>query len=128
MSLAYMARLDEDALICDMAETYRILDWRALPARLAATLAAGLRDNSRIKLKIAGAVVGLETMLLANAADHLRLLVWQQTRDGLKGVNAPQLFTELITGKVADDGGQGFDSPEDFMAWRQAMIGGEDYG
>ncbi|MBO7722484.1 MAG: hypothetical protein J6S27_01735 [Thermoguttaceae bacterium] len=31
-----MVREDETALICDLAETYHILDWRALPLRTAA--------------------------------------------------------------------------------------------
>lgn len=128
MSLAYMARLDGYALICDMAETYHILDWRSLPARLAATLAAGLRENSRIKMKLSGSTVSFETMLTANIADCLRILVWRETKDGMKGVNAPVMFTELITGKGADKDEQGFDSPDEFMAWRSRMIGGDAYG
>ena len=123
-----MARLDGDALICDMAETYHILDWRSLPGRLAATLAAGLRDSSRMKMKISGSKVSLETMLTANIADCLRILVWRETKDGVKGVNPPELFTERITGKSADKNEQGFDSPDDFMAWRSQMIGGDAYG
>ena len=47
-----MIDLDEDALICDFAETYHIYDYRSLPASMAATLAVGLRDDSRIKRKI----------------------------------------------------------------------------
>ena len=34
--------------MCDLAETYGVLDMDALPARLVATLAAGLREDSRI--------------------------------------------------------------------------------
>ena len=49
-----MIRFDEDALICDLAETYHIYDYRSLPVKLVATLSAGLRDDSRIKLKAAG--------------------------------------------------------------------------
>lgn len=128
MSLAYMARLDKDALICDMAETYHVFDWRALPARLAATLAAGLRDNSRIRMRLSGSSVSFETVLMANIADCLRIIVWRETRDGIKGVNAPVMFTELITGKGRKESEQGFDSPDDFMAWRSQMLGGGAYG
>ena len=59
-----MISLDESALICDFAETYHILDYRALPLKLAAVLACGLRDDSRIKMKLAGMKLNPETMLL----------------------------------------------------------------
>ena len=32
---------DEEALICDLAETYQIFDYRSLPVRTVATLSAG---------------------------------------------------------------------------------------
>lgn len=54
ITLAGMLALDESALICDLAETYGVLNYRALPAEIAATLCAGLRDNSRIKMKCGG--------------------------------------------------------------------------
>lgn len=47
-----MLATDEDAFICDMAETYGVLNWRALDVRLAGTLAAGLRPFARIWEKI----------------------------------------------------------------------------
>lgn len=43
-----MADADEDALTCDLAEQYGLLDWRAHGARLVAALAAGLRPYARI--------------------------------------------------------------------------------
>lgn len=43
-----MIRANEDALICDFAETYGVLDYRAHGARLAGTLASGLRSDARI--------------------------------------------------------------------------------
>lgn len=64
-----MIRDDEDALICDFAETYQIYDYRSLPLRLVATLAAGLRENSRIKS--AGAKASVTNTLLAMIADQL---------------------------------------------------------
>ena len=45
-----MIQTDEDALICDLAETYGIFDYRQLPADQVAVFAFGLRDDSRIKL------------------------------------------------------------------------------
>ena len=49
-----MISKDKGALICDLAETYGIYDYRSLPVRTVATLASGLRENSRIKTKLRG--------------------------------------------------------------------------
>jgi len=46
-----MIKLDENALICDFAETYHIYDYRQLPPTRVAVFACGLRDDSRIKMK-----------------------------------------------------------------------------
>ena len=45
-----MAAQYPEELTCDMAETYHVLDWRALGLPLAATLAAGMRETSRTTL------------------------------------------------------------------------------
>ena len=92
-----MIKLDEDALICDLAETYHIYDYRSLPVKLVATLSAGLRDNSRIKLKAAGSPVDLDTVILASIADNLSLLRFGFSKDNKV---KPYLFTEAIQGEV----------------------------
>lgn len=66
-----MLSADRDALICDMAETYHIYDVRALPVKMLATLACGLRDDSRIKLKITGATHYPPFVLLMRIHDVL---------------------------------------------------------
>ena len=119
-----MIAADEDALICDMAETYRVLDFRALPARQAARLACGLRQSSRIMQALSGAPADMETVLLALIADAVRLLVWQNTEDGHKGRNRPQSILGILRGE-AQTTGSGFDTAEDFEAWRSSMIGGD---
>ena len=70
-----MLAAGRDELACDLAETYGILDYRGLPARRLAVLAAGLREDSRIKLRMSGARVPLETLLLASIADALNALL-----------------------------------------------------
>lgn len=62
---------DEDALVCDMAETYRIYDMYSLPVRMVATLASGLRYDSRIKSSLSGNEYRLSDLLLATIADRL---------------------------------------------------------
>ena len=89
MILAGMLRTDETALICDLAETYGVLDWKALPLKTAAALSAGLRDDSRIKMKISGRKIPNDTALLAAAVDRLTTLVWFKTKNGMKGINRP---------------------------------------
>ena len=85
-----MLALDEDAFICDMAETYQIYDYKRVPCKLLGTLASGLRDSSRIKQKMAGITTDPQTVLTASCYDMLRLLVWLRTEDGQKGKNRPK--------------------------------------
>ena len=66
-----MIALDKDALICDMAETYRIFDLRSVPLSLLATLASGLGMNSRIRLKEYGIRSSWESVLLAKLWDFI---------------------------------------------------------
>ena len=66
-----MIREDEDALICDLAETYQVYDYRSLPLRLVATLAAGLREGSRILSNTTEVKASTENTILAIIADNL---------------------------------------------------------
>lgn len=107
-----MINLDEDALICDLAETYHIYDYRSLPVQLVATLSAGLRDNSRIKLKAAGSPVGLDTVILAAIADNLSMLRLGFSKDKHRD---PFLFTEAIRDSDKPKV-KGFETAADFDA------------
>ena len=118
-----MIASDEDALICDLAETYHIFNYRELPVKLLATLCVGLRDNSRIKLKINGERLPLETNIQMLLFDVVNLLKWEL--EGGKG-DKPVLLYEQFNGKI-DDGSdhESFRSGEDFMKkWKQLAKGG----
>lgn len=91
--------LDEDALVCDLAETYQIYDYKQLPLTQVAVFAYGLRDDSRIKQIMSNQIVPLETTLLASIVDRLSLSLWLQTKDGQKGVNRPASIAEMLTKK-----------------------------
>ena len=107
-----MIQLDEDALICDLAETYQILNYRSLPVRLVATLAAGLRDNSRIKLKAAGVPIGLDTILLASIADRIEMFRFGFTDH--KGKEPESLVKRLMgEEKTEKPDTRAFNSPEE---------------
>ena len=126
-----MIQTDEDALICDLAETYGIFDYRQLPADQVAVFALGLRDDSRIKLAMTNSKVPFETFLLAGVLDRLSALVWFKTTDGQKGINKPLMVAEELTGKTKAKERKEmiFDSGEDFEEYRQKIlekIGGED--
>ena len=108
-----MINLNEDALICDLAETYTIYDYRSLPVRLVATLSAGLRDNSRIKLLMADSSVSLETYILASIADNLALL---RAGFGKSNKEKPFLFTDAISEKTNKKSVVGFRTASEFEA------------
>lgn len=118
-----MVAADEDALICDFAETYHILNWRGLPARYAAVLACGLRETSRIKMVMNRQKITTEMMLNAAKVDALNKLVWFQTEDGAKGRNRPPSMMNLLMG-LKDDGDnvEGFDTVDAFEARRKAIL------
>lgn len=66
-----MLAFDEDALICDLAETYNIYNMRLLSVNQVATFAIGLRDDARIVQKAAGVKAEQSTILSAVIVDRL---------------------------------------------------------
>ena len=117
-----MLKADEDAFICDMAETYHIYDWRKLPVRYIAILACGLPSGSRIKQIISGQKIPIETMLLAIIADGINFIAWTKTEDAKRGKNRPKSIFEALTGKESE--ATGFNSIEEFEAARAKLING----
>lgn len=115
---------DRSALLCDLAETYGIYDVTEHPARRIALFAAGLRDNSRIKMKLSGVKIPEDTILLAYAVDRLSLLVWQKTKDGAKNRNRPESIAErlLFGDSKKKKQGLSYATPEDFWAARKAIL------
>lgn len=115
-----MINTDEDALICDLAETYHIYNYRSLPCKLVATFSCGLRDDSRIKTIISGVNATIEEILLASIADSSRLLAWMQTEDGVNGVNKPGSVLSIILQMEEDSEIDGFESGKEFdEEWRK---------
>ena len=129
MTLAGMLKADRDALLCDLAETYGIYDLRAVPVPTLAMLAAGLRDNSRIKTRLSGGRPPRSDLLLAAAVDRLSWLVWGMSEDAKRGANRPKSILATLLGeeeKSSDDIST-FETAEDFnAAW--AKITGVSYG
>ncbi len=112
-----MIEASETDLICDLAETYGITDYRALPLKTAAALSAGLRDESRSKMRASGMKIPTATALIAAAVDRLALLVWMQSEDGAKRRNRPEsILARLTKEQNKDDKVEAYNTPEEFEA------------
>ncbi len=116
-----MLRLDEDALVCDLAETYGVYDWRALPVKTVATLSAGLRPDSRIMMKMSGAKVSMRDMLLMGIFDNTSLLFWSKTKDAENGRNKPKSLLASLDDKKETDI-KSYTSGEEFLKDRERII------
>ena len=118
-----MIKLDEDALICDLAEVYNIFDYKQLPAYRVAVFSLGLSDSSRIKLKLTDRTVDFETMLLAGIFDKVSMLFWSKTKDAEKNKNRPTSVVEMLNGKQTNTKEVvSFESGKEFEAERQRII------
>ena len=115
-----MIKVDENALICDLAETYHIFDYRQLPPSKVAIFCIGLRDDSRIKMKLSGSKVSPNILLLSGIIDRLNLLLWTKTKDAEKGWNRPKSILDQLYDKESEV--SAFASGEDFEKERQRII------
>lgn len=119
-----MIHTDENALICDLAETYHIFNYRELPVELLATLSVGLSEDSRIKKKLRN-VQSLPTYLVdAFVIDALNILIWQNTADGTKGENKPDSIVQMLLGEEKESDALVFASGDDFERYRKELIDG----
>ena len=116
-----MISYDEQALICDLAETYQIYDYRSLPVHLVATLSVGLRNDSRIKRKMAGVTESETNVLLATIADRLGVIIYGMSNGK---IDFPESIVEQFYTKQRKQDLQAFDSPEAFKkAWDRKTRG-----
>lgn len=109
-------------MIADFAETYKIYNYRQLPATYVAILAKELNPNSRIKRRLAGLEVSDDYLLQTLIFDRLNLLLWIQTEDGSKGKDRPVSLYEKLTAQANRGQEEGFDSSEDFEKKRLELL------
>ena len=113
-----MLNVCEDDLVCDLAETYHVFNWRELPPSLVATLSVGLSNDSRIKRRMANQVVAFNDLLMALLIDGVNLLVWQNTKDGAKNRNRPEsLYKKFTEQDKPKDDLEVFTSIEAYEEW-----------
>ncbi|WP_308655481.1 DUF5361 domain-containing protein [uncultured Anaerococcus sp.] len=110
-------------MICDLAETYGIYDYKQLPLYKVAVFCRGLRNDSRVKMKISGQKFNYETMLLAGILDANNWLVWSKSKDGQKNKNKPK---PVLKHMYSDDSNKNncikFSSSKDFENARKKAI------
>jgi len=90
---------------------------------MAAILACGLRDDSRIKMIISKTPVKPDQILLSTISDGIRTIAWMLSEDGRQGINRPISLTGVLMGDRSDTENTktvAFDSGDDFdAAWRE---------
>lgn len=116
-----MYHLDKEALLCDLAETYHIYDFKALPLTKIAIFAKGLREDSRIRMKMSENKFSVKESLLAGILDRLTLILYSKTKDAEKGRNYPKLLLDEVEKKEELEG---FMSGEEFEKMRRQIIEG----
>lgn len=119
-----MISLDQDALQCDLAETYHIYDYKRLSPLKVAIFSIGLRNESRIKLKMSNMNYTFDQFLLAGILDRLSLLVWSKTKDAEKGRNRPSSLFDQMAGNNEEDNLVTFESAEEFERKRRSLMKG----
>lgn len=123
-----MINTDEEALICDFAETYHIYNYRSLPLHMVGIYACGLRQDSRIIMAMSKTKLTADQTLLAMISDNTRMLAWLNSADGMRGVNRPKSLVEILLGNVKQNvtsGIKAFDTGQDFdNEWRR-LTGGD---
>ena len=125
MDLALLVSRCEDELICDMAETYHVLNWRELPLKTAAILASGLPQDSRCRQKLSGQKLRILEYTQLAIIDELRLLVYSRTEDAATGKNRPKSILKEVLQQDEKPKTLSFRTPEEFEARRMKIIKGD---
>lgn len=117
-----MMGLDENALICDLAETYGILDYTRVPVQTLGILCSGLRADARIVQKMMGINADMKSILLARIFDGVQLMLWSRTKNPTEA-NRPRSIAETMFQK--EQKYEGYNTGADFMKARAEMLKGK---
>lgn len=116
--------MDENALICDLADTYGIYEHEKLPARKIAVFACGLSKDARIIKKMSETTVSYDELMQAVIVDRLNWLCWSKTKDAKNGWNRPESLAKRLMQPPKKEKLQGSPTVAAFMEWRQKFIEG----
>lgn len=117
-----MLKVDADALECDLMEYYHIDNFRRLPLTRVAVFAYGLPDNSRIKRRLSGQKLPLDTLLLASIFDQLNAVMYSMTKDAKSGRHRPQSLVQLLTGEQPVNDEPAYETSKDFEKAREELL------
>ena len=106
---------DREALLCDLAETYHIYDFYSVPVTTLAILAAGLKGDSRIRLKLKGYHDIPDKYLMIRIADALTAIVNSCAEKGKQTGYYADEFTGV---KAPSDNLASFETPDAYQAAR----------
>ena len=114
-------------MICDLAEYYGVYNYKGLSVSVLTALIFGLRDESRLKCKLSGNNVPLDTFLLGYIADSLAFIAWSKTEGASHGRNRPKSIIEAWKNIKTNNEKQyvGFRSSEDFERARAKILNKE---
>ena len=87
---------------------------------MVACLVMGLRDNSRLKMKVFKAKLEIKNYLLAGIYDRLTLLVYAKTKDAQKGRNKPKMLLDILDKEKEQV--NSFNSSEDFIKAKERIL------
>jgi len=117
---------DEDALACDFAQYYHVLDWKRLPLRTAAVFALGLPADSRIMRRLSGVDADEKTTLLALLCDSVSHIAWMFSEDGQRRRNHPASLAQLISKQSRQKETETYRTAADFDAAWKSLAGGDE--
>lgn len=87
-----------------------------------ATLCFGLRDNARIKIKMAGSAVDTNTLIMASILDGINTSNWMKTEDAKRGRNRPPSVVKALNESIKPKEYVSFRTKEDFERMRHYIM------
>ena len=121
MYLALVIDKCEELMICDLAETYHLFNYKEYPPLLVGTLVFGLKDDSRTKLFLSDQKQSLDRILFARMVDELSFLSWANSKDGQKNRNRPKSVLQTLLGIEKKEEYATFDTYEEFQQMWNAI-------
>lgn len=109
-------------MICDLAQTYGLFNYKSLPPSLVATLVLGLGEDSRVIKKITKARLSYHDSILALIFDSLQIINYKLGHR--KGQGKPKSLYKKLTEENKKDDLKAFKSPEEFDKWRKEHVNG----
>lgn len=111
-------------MVCDLVQTYHILNYQELSPSLVAALVLGLPDESRVKMKLSGQKITLNQTLMAMMVDSLQFIAWTKTKEAKNGRYKQKSVLKTLMGEYdkAKDELESFSSVEEFEAYMNGFL------